>query len=100
MSRIAGQAKKIENSDNLSEKPLWGTIFEKNIFNFQEPIVFDKMRKNENSGFYLINYAKIRVKNDLLYRLYTEARFKAINQKYFCLKAFYLFFLSMVCFKP
>ena len=58
----AGQAEKIENSDNLSEKRLWGTIFEKNIFNFQESIVFEKMRKNENSGFYLINYAKIRVK--------------------------------------
>ena len=57
-----GQAKKNENSDNLSEKPLWGTIFEKNIFNFQESIVFEKMRKNENSDFYLINYAKTRVK--------------------------------------
>ena len=54
--------KKTENSDNLSEKPLSGTIFEKNIFNFQESIVFKKMRKNENSGFCLINYAKIRVK--------------------------------------
>ena len=54
--------KKSKNSDNLSEKPLWGTIFEKNVFNFQESIVFEKMRKNENSGFYLINYAKIRVK--------------------------------------
>ena len=54
--------KKNENSDNLSEKPLWWTIFEKNIFNFQESIVFEKTRKNENSGFYLINYAKIRVK--------------------------------------
>ena len=52
----------MKNSDNLSEKPLWGTIFEKNIFNFQESIVFEKMRKNENSGFYLINYSKIRVK--------------------------------------
>ena len=62
ISRIAGQAEKIENSDNLSEKPLRGTTFEKNIFNFQESIVFEKMRKNENSGFYLINYAKIRVK--------------------------------------
>ena len=63
VSRIAGQAKKIENSDNLSEKPLWRTVFEKNIFNFQESIVFEKMRKNENGlGFYLINYAKIRVK--------------------------------------
>ena len=34
----------------------------KNIFNFQESIVFEKMRKNENSSFCLINYAKIRVK--------------------------------------
>ena len=31
------------------------------------------MREKENSGFYLINYAKS-----------TEARFKAIKQKYFC----------------
>ena len=53
---------KIENSDNLSEKPLWGTMFEKNIFNFQESIVFEKMRKNENSGFCLISYAQITVK--------------------------------------
>ena len=52
----------IENSDNLSEKSLWQTISEKYIFNLQESIVFEKMRKNENSGFYLINYAKIRVK--------------------------------------
>ena len=43
--------KKRENSDNLSEKLLWGTMFEKNIFNFQESIVFEEMRKNENSGF-------------------------------------------------
>ena len=35
----------------FSEKPLWETIIEKNIFNFQESIVFEKMRKNENSGF-------------------------------------------------
>ena len=48
--------KKIENSDNLSQKPLWGTIFENFFFNFQESIVFEKMRKNENSGFNLINY--------------------------------------------
>ena len=34
----------------------------KNIFNFQESIVFEKMSKNEKSGIYLINYAKIRVK--------------------------------------
>ena len=33
-NRSAFQAKKLENSDNLSEKPLWGTIFEKNILNF------------------------------------------------------------------
>ena len=50
--------KKIENSDNLSKKPLWGTIVEKNIFNFQESTAFEKMRKNKNSGSYLINYAK------------------------------------------
>ena len=40
------------------KKPLWGTIVEKNIFNFQESTAFEKMRKNENSGFYVINYAK------------------------------------------
>ena len=54
--------RKIENSDNLSEKPLWGTMFEKDIFNFQESIVFEKMRKNENSGFCVISYAQITVK--------------------------------------
>ena len=48
------------------------------------------MRKNENSGFYLINYAKIRVKMTYFIASLPEARFKAINQKYFCLKAFYL----------
>ena len=58
ISRIAGQAKK----NNLSEKPLWGTIFEKNVFNFQESIVFEKMRTNENRGFNLTDYAKIGVK--------------------------------------
>ena len=62
ISRFAGQAKKFENSDFFSEKPLWETIIEKNIFNFQESIVFEKIRKNEKSGFYLINYATIRVK--------------------------------------
>ena len=46
----------------FSEKPLWETIIEKNIFNFRESIVFEKIRKNENSSFYLINYATIRVK--------------------------------------
>ena len=33
------------------KNPFRGTIFEKNIFNYQESIVFEKMRKNENSGF-------------------------------------------------
>ena len=46
----------------FSEKPLWETIIEKNIFNFQESIVFEKIRKKENSSFYIINYATIRVK--------------------------------------
>ena len=46
----------------MSEKPLWETIFEKNVFKFQESTVFEKMRKNENSSFYLIIYAEIRVK--------------------------------------
>ena len=43
--------KKIENSDNLSEKLLWGTMFEKNIFNFQESIVFEEMRKKRKKRF-------------------------------------------------
>ena len=54
--------KKIENSDNLSEKTPLGKYLRKNILNFQESLVFEKIRKNENSGFNLINYAKIRVK--------------------------------------
>ena len=45
-----------------NRKPLWETIFDKNIFNFQESIVFEEMSKNENSGFHVINYAKLRVK--------------------------------------
>ena len=55
-------SKKIENSDNLSEKTPLGKYLRKNILNFQESLVFEKIRKNENSGFNLINYAKIRVK--------------------------------------
>ena len=43
--------KKRENSDNLSEKLLWGTMFEKNIFNFQESIVFEEMRKKRKKRF-------------------------------------------------
>ena len=46
----------------ICQKNPFGKLSSKNIFNFQESIVFEKMRKNENSGFYLINYAKIRVK--------------------------------------
>ena len=99
MSRIAGQAKNIENSDNLSGKPLWGTIFEKNIFNFQEFIVFEKLRKNENSGFYLINYANIRVKMTYFIASVPSQDSKLIKQKYVCLKELYLLFLPMVYFK-
>ena len=57
----------MENSDNLLQKPLWGTIFEKIFCKFQESIVFEKMRKNQNSPIYLINYAKIRVKMTLYF---------------------------------
>ena len=46
----------------ICQKNSFGELSSKNIFNFQESIVFEKMRKNENSGFCLINYAKIRVK--------------------------------------
>ena len=44
------------------KNPFGGTIFEKIFIKFQESIVFEKMTKNQNSGIYLINYAKIRVK--------------------------------------
>ena len=87
----------MENSDNLSEKPLWGTIFEKNIFNFQESIVFEKMRKNENSGFYLINYAKIRVKMTYFIASVPRQDSKLYNRNIFCLKnsifSFYLWYV-------
>ena len=49
------------------KNPFGGTIFENNFFKFQESIVFEKMRKNQNSGIYLINYAKIRVKMTLYF---------------------------------
>ena len=49
---------------------------------------------------FLPNYAKFKLKNYFAYRVCTEARCKARKQKYFRLKAFYLYFLSMVCFKP
>ena len=55
-------------------------MFEKNIFNFQESIAFEKMRRNENSGFYFIYYAKMRVKMTYFYRVCTEARCKAIKK--------------------
>ena len=57
ISRIAGQAKKI-----ICEKNPFGELSSKKFFNFQESIVFEKMRKNENRGFNLTDYAKIRVK--------------------------------------
>ena len=85
--------KKIENSDNLSEKLLWGTMFEKNIFNFQESIVFEEMRKNENSGFYLINYANIRVKWATLSRLH-RGKIQSYKTKIFLFKRI-LSFLSI-----
>ena len=52
MSRIIGQAKKIENSDNLPGKPFQGDIFKKNILKFEKSNVSEEMGKNENSGFY------------------------------------------------
>ena len=54
--------KKIENSDNLSGKPFQGDVFKKNISKFEKSNVSEKMAKNENLGFYLINYAKNTVK--------------------------------------
>ena len=63
--------------------------------NFQEPIVFEKMRKNEKWRFLPIVIILLCVKyskNDLLYRVCTKEKFKAIKQKYFCLKVFYLSF--------
>ena len=59
----------------FQKNPFGELSSKKNIFNFQESTAFEKMRKDEDSGFYLINYAKkSESKNDLL--------------------------LSMVCFKP
>ena len=46
----------------FQKNPFGKLSSKKIIFNFQESIVFEKIRKNENSSFYLINYAKIRVK--------------------------------------
>ena len=62
MSRIAGQAKKNESSANLPGKPFQGDIFKKNISKFEKSNVSEKMGKNENLVFYLINYAKNTVK--------------------------------------
>ena len=59
---IAGQAKKIENSDNLSEKPLWGNYLRKIFYQVSRIYSFRENDENQNSGIYLINYAKIRVK--------------------------------------
>ena len=62
MPRIIGQAKKIGNSDNLPGKHFQGDIFKKNILKFEKANVSEEMGKNENSGFYLINYAQNTVK--------------------------------------
>ena len=62
ISRIAGQAKKIENSDNLPRKPFKGDIFKKIISKSEKSNASEEMGKNENSGFYLVNYAKNTVK--------------------------------------
>ena len=62
MSRITGQVKNIENSDNLPGKPFQGDILKKNISKFEKSNVSETMGKNENLGFYLINYAKNTVK--------------------------------------
>ena len=89
---LARLKKYIENSNDLSEKPLWGTIFKKNILNFQESIVFEKMRKNESSGFYLINYAKNRVKMAYFIALYRGKIPKYKTEIFlfiFCIFSFY-----------
>ena len=44
------------------QKNSFGELSSKKILLTFKYIVLEKMRKNENSGFYLINYAKIRVK--------------------------------------
>ena len=51
------------------------------------------MRKNENSGFYLINYAKIRVKIPTLSRLY-QGKIQSYKTKIFLFKII-LSFLSI-----
>ena len=51
--------KKSKTLTICQKNPFGGTIFEKIFIKFQESIVFEKMTKNQNSGIYLINYAKI-----------------------------------------
>ena len=44
------------------ENPFLGDTFKKIILKFEKSNVSEEMGKNENSGFYLINYAKNTVK--------------------------------------
>ena len=62
-------------------------MFEKNIFNFHESIVFEKMRKKA------IKYAKIRVKWPTLSRLY-RGKIQSYKTEIFLLKSI-LSFLSI-----
>ena len=45
------------------ENPFQGDMFKKIILKFEKSNVSEEMGKNENSGFYLINYAKNTVKS-------------------------------------
>ena len=44
------------------ENPFLGDTFKKIILKFEKSNVSEEMGKNENTGFYLINYAKNTVK--------------------------------------
>ena len=62
MLRIAGQAKKSKVLLICLENPFREIYSKKNISKFEKSNVSEKMGKNENLVFYLINYAKTTVK--------------------------------------
>ena len=84
----------------ICQKNPFGELSSKKIFSTFKNLQFRENEEKRKQRFLPNLLCKNQSKNDLLYRVCTEARFKAIKQKYFCLKEFYLFFLSMVRFKP
>ena len=63
-----------------------------NISKFEKTNVSAKMGKNENSGFYLINYAKNTVKIDQLWCASTEGGCFVRNRECFYFKIIHLIF--------